>query len=139
MALSEKNHLRVYSRETLVWESQERYGGTETAAVESSADIYNVEQKVSIKGRMFAVDIDGDGKDELIIPRNMGATVFTTAKESEVYAMEWTGARLEQRPQSGRRRGPVLDLQMVRQTGEGPGSPRWWQQRAAHSQSPARG
>ncbi|MEK6700162.1 MAG: FG-GAP-like repeat-containing protein [Nitrospirota bacterium] len=119
VALSEKNHLRVYSRETLVWESQERYGGTETAAVESSADIYNVEQKVSIKGRMFAVDIDGDGKDELIIPRNTGATVFTTAKESEVYAMEWTGARLEQKAAIRQAPGAVLDLQMVRQTGGG--------------------
>lgn len=119
VALSEKNRLRVYSRETLVWESQERYGGTETAAVESSADIYSVEQKVSIKGRMFAVDIDGDGKDEIIIPRNMGATVFTAAKESEVYAMEWTGARLEQKAAIRQAPGAVLDLQMVRQTGGG--------------------
>ena len=119
VALNERNRLRVYSRETLIWESEERYGGTETPAVEPTADIYDVEQKVSIKCRFFAVDIDGDGKEEIITPKNLAATSFFTAKESEIRGMEWTGARLEQTVRIKEAPGSVLDLQMARQNGAG--------------------
>jgi len=119
VALNERNRLRVYSRETLIWESEERYGGTETLAVESTADIYDVEQKVSIKCRFFAVDIDGDGKEEILTPKNLAATSFFTAKEAEIRGMEWTGARLEQTVRIKEVPGAVLDFQMTRQNGTG--------------------
>jgi hypothetical protein len=112
--LESKKHMRVYSRDTLIWESQERYGGTETVAVESSADAYNVELKVSIPCRIFAVDIDGDGKDDIIAPKNIGATVFSTAKESDIHVLEWTGARLEQKSSIRQAPGAVLDVQVPR-------------------------
>ncbi len=119
VALESKKHLRVYSREALVWESQERYGGTETVAVESSADIYNVEQKASIPCRIFAVDIDGDGKDDIMVPKNTGATIFSKAKESDIHTLEWTGARLEQKASIRQTPGAVLDVQLLRQGREG--------------------
>lgn len=119
VSLNERNRLIVYSRETLIWESQERYGGTETLAVESTADIYDVQQKVSIKCRFFAMDIDGDGKEEIITPKNLAATSFFTAKEAEIRGMEWTGARLEQTVRIKEVPGSVLDFHMARQDGTG--------------------
>lgn len=113
-ALDEKGRLSVYSRGTLMWKSEERYGGSETVAVESSTDAYNLTQKVALKGRFFAQDLDNDGKDEIIIPRNIGSEDFASPGEAELYVLEWTGARLEPRLVVKKAPGAILDLRTVR-------------------------
>ncbi len=118
VALDDRDHLRVYSRGSLVWESQERYSGAETVAIESTGDAYSVQQKVAIKGRFFAMDLDGNGQDEIIVPRNVGGTLFGGAKEGEIDSLEWTGARLEQKVRIQETPGPVLDFQIVRLNGK---------------------
>lgn len=113
VALDAKDRLRVYSRGTLVWESQEKYGATETTAVESTGDIYNVRQKVTIKGRIAVVDLDGDGKEDVLVPRNIGASVFTAANEAEIHGLAWTGARLERTLRIKGLPGRILDFQAL--------------------------
>lgn len=119
VSLDEKGRFRIFSRDTTVWESQERYGAAETVAVESSADIYTIRQKAAIMGRVVALDIDMDGSDEIIIPRNVGATIFRTAREAEIHILSWTGARLEQTGYIKGLRGQVLDYQVVGTAREG--------------------
>ncbi len=119
VSLDSGSRLRVYSLETLIWESQEQYGGAETVALESATDAYSVQQKVAIQGRFFAMDLEGTGKDEIIIPRNVGGTLFGGVQEGELCVMQWTGARLEQKARIQGVPGPILDFQIVRQNDAG--------------------
>ena len=112
--LDERGRLSVYSRGTLMWKSEERYGGSEMVAVESSSDAYNLIQKVALKGRFFAQDLDNDGKDEILIPRNIGSDGFAAPGEAELYVLEWTGARLEPRLVVKKVPGAILDIRTVR-------------------------
>lgn len=118
VALDSGNRLRVFSRDTLIWESQERYAGTETIAVEESKDAYNVRPKVALKGRFLAVDLDGDGREEIVLPRGI-KTIFGGVKESEIHVLGWTGARLEQEWSIKKVAGQALDLQVPPRDKEG--------------------
>ncbi len=115
VALDDRDHVLVYSRGTLIWKSLERYEGTDTVVVLPVANADKGEQKVKIKGRIGALDIDGSGKDEIILPRNVGGTFFGWAKAAELHAMKWTGARLEQEWEIKDIPGAVLDLQAAAQ------------------------
>ena len=69
-----------------------------------------------IPGRVFAVDINGDGRDEIIVPKNIGDTFLGISgiKGAEVDSLSWTGARLEQRWNIKDIPGAVLDFQLLR-------------------------
>lgn len=110
VAISDRDRLRVYSHDTLVWESRERYGAVETVAVEPEEDVYNFRSKVRPKGRVAVIDLDADGRDEIILPRNVGAGIFTDAKGAEMHGLSWAGARLEQVMLIKGLPGPVLDF-----------------------------
>jgi hypothetical protein len=118
VALDERDHVIVYSKGTVIWKSVERYeGGSTVVALPAKADKGTL--KVKIKGRILALDIDGDGKDEIILPRNVGGTFFGWAKAAELHALGWTGARLEQEWEIKDIPGAVLDLQAAA-SGKGP-------------------
>jgi hypothetical protein len=112
VAIDFKNYLRVFSRDTQIWESQERYAGTETVAIEESKDVYNLRPKVTLKGRFFALDMDGDGREEVVLPRGI-SSLFGAVKESEFHVLGWTGARLEQEWAIKKVSGQVLDFQLA--------------------------
>ncbi len=116
VALDDRDHVLVYSRGALIWKSVERYEGSDTVVALPVANADKGEQKVKIKGRIGALDIDGNGKDEIILPRNIGSTLFGWAKAAELHAMKWTGARLEQEWEIKDIPGAVLDLQAAAQT-----------------------
>jgi hypothetical protein len=117
-ALDERDHVIVYSKGTVIWKSVERYeGGSTVVALPAKADKGTL--KVKIKGRILALDIDGDGKDEIILPRNVGGTFFGWGKAAELHALGWTGARLEQEWEIKDIPGAVLDLQAAA-SGKGP-------------------
>ncbi len=121
IALDGKNRVRVYSQETLVWESREMYGAAETVAVEPDRDafVYATEHEFTIKGRVAAADIDGDGKEEVILPKNIRGSFLGGVKSAEVHCLGWTGARLEQECVIKDVPGEVLDFQVIRQAGAG--------------------
>jgi len=139
VALNDKDQLVVYSNEAMIWKSEEKYpsGGTiltkpltgieavisapPTAvnAVTLSNEIDDKSRKVRISGRVFSVDLNGDGRDEILVPKNSGGSFLSAHNKAEFIGLGWTGARLEQRWSIGDIPGAVLDYQIIRQQGSG--------------------
>jgi len=64
-------------------------------------------------------DLNGDGKDEILLPKNSGAMLLGGYKEAEFIDLGWTGARLEQRWNIKDIPGVVRSYQIIRQQGSG--------------------
>lgn len=130
VALDDEERLRVYSGETPIWKSEESYPfvGTSVmkpatgigAVLSQGADESDKSRKVRIPGRVLALDLNGDGRDEIILPKNSGGTILRGHTQAEFVGLGWTGARLEQRWTIKDIGGAVLDFQILRQ--EGPGT-----------------
>ena len=129
-------HLVVYSGDTALWKSEERYNTFETvltkpltgidAAVASDSADFNKaniipgpmidkSRLVRINGRMIAVDLYGNGKDDLVVAKNTPQNLLGDYKGGELETLTWTGARLEPRWSIKDLAGPVLDIQVTRQ------------------------
>lgn len=129
VALDNKDQLLVYSNDVLLWKSEEKYpsvGITVTkpltgidAMFENPATEADKSRKVRIGGRVLVLDMNGDGRDEIFLPKNGGATLVSGYKESELVGLGWTGARLEQRWSVKDVPGAVRDFQILRQEGAG--------------------
>jgi hypothetical protein len=141
VALSDKDQLIVYSNDAMIWKSEEQYPTVERTVLKpetgidallappstgisallepSSKELDNKILKVKIRGRVCAVDLNGDGRDEILLPKNSGATFISGHKQAEFVDLGWTGARLEQRWNIRDIPGAVLDYQIVRQQGSG--------------------
>jgi hypothetical protein len=76
-------------------------------------------RKEKISGRVFSVDLNGDGRDEVLLPKNSRATFLNEYNGAEFMGLGWTGARLEQRWSIKDIPGAVLDYQIIRQPGLG--------------------
>ena len=119
VALDEKDHLVVFSGDTRIWKSSENYPGKNVIAVEEGLDLYNLQQEITIKGRLFAVDSNGDGRDEIVLPRNTKKIIFSGYRASELHGMRWTGARLEQAWSIKDIPAGTIDFQVNRKEGGG--------------------
>jgi hypothetical protein len=132
VALNDKDQLIVYSNGAMIWKSEEKYPAVETTVVKpvtgidavlssSSNEISDVDKsrKVRISGRVCAVDLNGDGRDEILLPKNSGGTFLSRNNEAEFIGLGWTGARLEQRWSIKDIPGAVRDYQVIRQQGQG--------------------
>ncbi len=129
VALDGNDQLMVYSNEALIWKSEEKYpsvGDDRGKALDRDrCDAYRRRRrltnrrKVRISGRVFAVDLNGDGRDEILLPKNIGATFLSGPKEAEFIGLGWTGARLDQRWNIKDIPGAVLDYQVIRLQGLG--------------------
>ncbi len=128
-------HLVVYSGDTALWKSEERYHTVETvltkpltgidAAVGSDSADFNKanilpppmidkSRLVRINGRLIAVDLYGSGKDDLVVAKNTPETLLGGYKGGELETLTWTGTRLEPRWTVKDLAGPVLDIQVSR-------------------------
>jgi len=128
-------HLVVYSGETALWKSEERYHTVETvltkpltgidAAVGSDSADFNKanilpgpaidkSRLVRINGRMIAADMYGSGKDDLVVAKNSPSSFLGGYKGGELAVLGWTGVRLEPRWSVKDLAGPVLDIQVSR-------------------------
>jgi hypothetical protein len=139
VAFNDKDQLVVYSNGAMIWKSEEKYpsGGTvlmkpltgieavisapPTAvnAVNLSQEIDDKSRKVKISGRVFSVDLNGDGRDEILVPKNSGGSFLSANNKSEFVGLGWTGARFEQRWSIGDIPGAVVDFEVIRQQGSG--------------------
>jgi hypothetical protein len=128
VALDAADHLLVYTKGVNIWKSEERYPAVGTTVIKPLTGIdalltpseeVDKTRKVRVRGRVFALDLNGDGKDEVLVPKNIGQTILTRAKEAEFIDLGWTGARLEQRWNITDVPGAVLDYQVVRRQGSG--------------------
>jgi len=128
VALDDAERLRVYSKGILIWKSEETYptvGVTIKKPVTGLDEMFSKTaaeddkaQLVKIPGRIFAMDVNNDGKDEIMLPKNSGATFLTGHKAADLYGLGWNGTRMEVRWNIKDLPGAVLDYQVVRlQTG----------------------
>jgi hypothetical protein len=126
VALDEKEQLRVYSGGAAVWKSEEKYpavGITVTKPVAgidamfSSAAADEKTLKVKIDGRVSTLDLNGDGRDEILLPKNSGETLFSGFRRAEFIGLGWTGVRLEQLRNIKDIPGAILDYQVLRREG----------------------
>ncbi len=128
VALSEKDRVVVYSKDTPVWKSEETYPTvgitvtkpvTDVVAVTQSVVESEKERQVRIMGRVLALDVNGDGKDEIVLVKNIGDSFFGQYSKAEIVSLGWTGARLDQRWTIKDIPGAVLDFQIARQENAG--------------------
>ncbi|HUI46842.1 MAG TPA: VCBS repeat-containing protein [Nitrospirota bacterium] len=129
MALDDKDHILVYSKDAVIWKSEETYPAVgikvnktavdPTAVVSESVSEAEKSQKVRITGRIAALDVNGDGIDEIVLPKNSGGSFFSGYTQAEFVSLQWTGSRLEQRWSIKDIGGAVLDFQIRQQVGSG--------------------
>ncbi|NTW65374.1 MAG: hypothetical protein HGB21_03525 [Nitrospirae bacterium] len=126
--------LVVYSGETRIWKSEERYltvetvltkplTGTDAALAGDSAEfnkanilpgpIMDKSRLMRINGRIVPVDLSRSGKDDLVVAKNTPASFFGGYKGGELEILTWTGTRLEPRWNAKDLPGPVLDIQVL--------------------------
>ncbi|HEY6009925.1 MAG TPA: hypothetical protein VIX18_00535 [Nitrospirota bacterium] len=129
VGLDEKNRLVVYSNNTPVWRSDEKYSGLGVSVTKPATGIEAVlraegtddekTRKVKLPGRVFAADLNNDGKDEIILPKHKGDSIVSGFTDADLVGLGWTGARLEQRWSVPDIPGLVPDLQVLPQQGGG--------------------
>jgi len=129
VALDEKDHLLVYSKGVLIWKSEETYpsaGRTVMkpvtgmdAALSMSSPESDRSLRVKLPGRVLTLDLNADGREDILLPKNIGATLVSRHDAAEFSALGWTGVRLEQRWNITEVSGAVLDYQVLRRQGTG--------------------
>ncbi|MDH4161517.1 MAG: VCBS repeat-containing protein [Nitrospirota bacterium] len=128
------NRLSVYSGDTVLWRSEERYvavdavvikplSGLDSAVGRTASDLDRAmgsaaaqrekDREIRIPGDIQALDLDGNGKDELVLPRNTPVPLLGGYKGGEVHSLAWTGSRLEPRWTVKDLAGPVLAAQIL--------------------------
>jgi hypothetical protein len=124
IALTRENHVVVYSKDTRIWMSADEYpsvGVTVTKPVTDAASVISQtvsedkkSLKVRIPGRVLVLDMNGDGKDEIVVAKNIGDSFLGYYSKAEIVSLGWTGARLEQRWAVNDVPGAISDFQIVR-------------------------
>ncbi len=137
VSFDDDHRLVVYSGDTRLWRSEEKYFTFESVITKpaSALDTFlgrgrtkdemdrtigetsvlmDKTRQVRGPGRMIAIDLSGDGKDDLVVAKNTPETLLGGYKGGEVEVLTWTGARLEPLWNVKDLAGPVLDLQVLR-------------------------
>lgn len=103
IAIDDSEYIRMYSMDgKQVWRSPDRYGGYDTSFdFDFVDDISGArEKKATIKGRLIVKDIDGDGRPELILSKNVPTTyafeVLRGYLYGEMYVLHWDGITLNE-------------------------------------------
>lgn len=105
VARDEDDKLVAYSGESRAWKSEEEYPGADIvvlkpasgfeAALREGVKEDEKERQMKIKERILALDVNGDGRDEIVLPKHKGGFLFLTSPEAELRGLRWTGARLD--------------------------------------------
>ncbi len=135
VAFDRDSKLAVYTGDTVLWKSEEKYqavgstvikplSGLDRVVGRSASDLDKTtanavalsekDREVHISGDILTIDIDGNGTDELVLPRNAPNPLFGGYKDGEIQSLAWTGSRLEPRWSVKDLKGPVLDIRVLR-------------------------
>jgi hypothetical protein len=134
VAFDREYHLAVYNGDTVLWKSEEEYRTEEMTVLKPLSTIdalgrgtdqfgygplIDKHRIVQIHGRMLAVDVDGNGSDEVLVPRNRRAEGLGEKESGEVQGLTWTGVRLDPSWSVKDLPGVVLDIQAAQSTAGG--------------------
>ena len=126
IAIDDADYIRIYAMDgRQIWRSPDRYGGYDTSFdFDYVDDISGArEKRVKIKGRLFVKDIDGDGRPELIVSKNVPSTyafeVFRGYLYGEMYVFHWDGITLSELWKINRVGGFIEDFAVADFTNEG--------------------
>jgi hypothetical protein len=129
VALTEKDHLTVYSKDTRIWRSEETYPSIGIMLTKPVTDAVSIvsqsvgetqkSQKIRIAGRVQSLDVNGEGKEEIVLVKNIGDTFLGNYTKADIISLGWTGSRLEQRWIVKDVPGAVPDFQVIRQESAG--------------------
>jgi hypothetical protein len=89
--------------------------GIAAAISKPAAESDNKSRRVRLRGRILALDFNNDGKDEILLPKNIGESFLSAYSGAELHGLRWTGARLDEVWGIKDLPGPVLDFQVIRQ------------------------
>ena len=135
VAQYDNDQLGVYAHGDAIWKSEEKYptagvtvvkplSGVDAVLLKGAAEqgdkreLTGIQrEKVRIKGRILALDVTGNGREEVVLQKNSGG-ILSGPKEAEIVGLRWTGARLDQRWNIKDVPGIVRDVQIRRQQGE---------------------
>jgi len=141
VSFDKDDHLVVYIGETPIWKSEQRYltvgtvltkplTGTDAAVAGDSAGfnkanimpppIMDKSRLMRISGRMIAVDMNGDGRDDLVVAKNTPANLMGEQKGGGLEVLGWNSNRLEPLWSAKDLPGPVIDIQVTRSEQGGP-------------------
>jgi hypothetical protein len=128
--LDHLDHLRVFDKGGAeVFRSSERYGGSELMIEydptrSGSNPRSGIQPKqLMLQGRMYFVDIMGDGKKQLIVPRNTPSTgyIFQTRlyDRGKIVGLTWDGLGIQQLWETRELPGFIADYALVDPDGSG--------------------
>jgi hypothetical protein len=126
VVFDEEDRVIVYSKDVPLWRSAEQYTvvnayvykpvtGIAAALSKPAAESDNKNRRVRLPGRIVALDFNNDGRDEIILPKNIGESFLSAYSGAELHGLRWTGARLDEVWDIKDLPGPVLDFQVIRQ------------------------
>jgi len=125
VAFDDEDRLIVYSHDSPLWKSEEKYAvtpryvqkpalGIEAALSKTSAE-QDKSHRQQLAGRVMVMDINSDAKDEILLPKNAGGSILNSTKSADIQGLRWTGARLDMTWSVKELPGPVIDFQLLRQ------------------------
>jgi hypothetical protein len=132
--LDQLDHLRVFDRGgTEIYRSSDRYGGSEIAlgydpgrpGADSRGGYtqYTQQKTTMVQGRMYFQDILGDGKKQLIVPKNTPSTgyIFNTRlyDKGKIFGLRWDGLGIQSVWETRELPGYVADYALIDPDGSG--------------------
>jgi hypothetical protein len=125
VAYDDEDRVIDYSKDTSLWKSEEKYTvvnayvykpvtGITAALSKPAAEESTKNRRVRIEGRILALDINSDGRDEILLPKNIGESFLSYYSGADLYGLRWTGTRLDEAWGIKDLPGPILDFQVIR-------------------------
>jgi hypothetical protein len=129
VGLDEKERLIVYSGNTLIWRSEDKYPAVGIFVTKPETGIESVflksgteddkTRKARVHGRVVSMDLNSDGRDEIILPKNEGDPFLGGYEKADLVGLAWFGSRFEQRRNIQDVPGAVMDFQVISRQGGG--------------------
>jgi hypothetical protein len=130
LILDHLDYLRVYDRAGgEIYRSSERFGGSELVVeydplrAGSNPRSGIEQQRVMLQGRMYYQDILGDGKKQLVVPRNTPSTgyIFRTRlyDRGKILGLSWDGIGMQVAWETRELPGYIADFSLVDPEGTG--------------------
>lgn len=129
VVLDQEDHLLVFSKGRPVWKSAEQFTALDNyvykpvtgvaAVLSKQASRNDKSRRERLRGRVLAIDLNADGMDEIIVPKNLTGKFLGGFTSAELVGLSWTGARLDPSWSIKDIPGPVHDFIVAERAGGG--------------------